>query len=210
VGGVTVAGDQGAAVTDDLREGSEPIELQLPDSIGVVEWVRIRTKGIGCSVTIPAYGTNQRSAIGLRQLRQTSRLSFGWKECLYNPSMRRGAERVILVVEADPELRTLYRTTLRSAGYAVFAVDDGIDALEYVEQTHPAAVVLDLGLPRLNGRDVQREMAAKPDTQRIPIIVVTGQTENIDHRDFACVLHKPVGPDALITAVHECLNKLRR
>jgi CheY-like chemotaxis protein len=116
-------------------------------------------------------------------------------------------DRVILVVEDDAALRTLYRTTLRSAGYAVFAVDDGIDALEYVEQTLPAAVVLDLGLPRLNGRDVQREMASQPHTNRIPIVVVTGQTEDINKGDFACVLHKPVEPEALLSAVQNCLQR---
>ena len=116
-------------------------------------------------------------------------------------------ERVILVVEDDPELRTLYRTTLRSAGYAVFAVDDGLDALEYVEQTVPAAVVLDLGLPRLHGLDVQRELAAQPHTQNIPIVVVTGESGSINERDFSCVLRKPIQPDALVSAIENCLNR---
>ena len=88
----------------------------------------------------------------------------------------------------------LYRTALRAAGYAVFAVEDGIDALAYVEQTLPSALVLDFGLPRLDGRDVQRELASKPHTRRIPIIGVTGQTTNINEADFACVLHKPLNP----------------
>ena len=116
-------------------------------------------------------------------------------------------ERVILVVEDDPELRTLYRTTLRSAGYAVFAVDDGLDALEYVEQTVPAAVVLDLGLPRLHGLDVQRELAAQPHTQHIPIVVVTGESGKLNERDFSCVLRKPIQPDALVSAIENCLSK---
>ena len=114
---------------------------------------------------------------------------------------------MILVVEDDPELRSLYRTALRSAGYAVFAVDDGIDALQYVEQVVPAAVVLDLGLPRLDGRDVQKELAAQPHTQNIPIIVVTGQSANVDERDFSCVLRKPIEPDSLILAVEACLGR---
>jgi chemosensory pili system protein ChpA (sensor histidine kinase/response regulator) len=125
-------------------------------------------------------------------------------ECSHVPS---APQRTILVVEDDPELRTLYRTTLRSAGYAVFAVDDGLDALEYVEQVVPAAVVLDLGLPRLDGRDVQRELAAQPHTQRIPIVVVTGQTENINEDDFACVLQKPIDADELVAAVQKCLQR---
>src|SRR5918992_2633458 len=122
-------------------------------------------------------------------------------------SVRTAKESVVLIVEDDPELRTLYRTVLRGAGYAVFAVDDGIDALQYVEQTLPAAVVLDLGLPRLHGRDVQRELAAQPHTQDIPIIVVTGEAGNIDERDFACVMRKPIQADALVSAVHDCLSK---
>jgi CheY-like chemotaxis protein len=67
--------------------------------------------------------------------------------------------------------------------------------------------VLDLGLPRLDGRDVQRELAAQPRTRRIPIVVVTGQTANINEQDFACVLHKPIQPDALVSAVQNCARR---
>ena len=119
----------------------------------------------------------------------------------------RSANTVILVVEDDAELRALYRSALRAAGYAVFAVEDGIDALEYVEQTTPAAVVLDLGLPRLDGRDVHREIESKRFNPRIPIIVVTGQTENVNEADYACVLHKPIDPYALVAAVQRCLRQ---
>ncbi len=103
----------------------------------------------------------------------------------------------------------MYRSALRAAGYAVFAGEDGIDALQSVEQTLPAAVVLDLGLLRLDGRDVHREIASKGYNPRIPIIVVTGQTENIDEREYACVLRKPVDPDDLVDAVARCLRQQR-
>ncbi len=115
--------------------------------------------------------------------------------------------KIVLVVEDDAELRSLYRAALRAAGYFVFAVDDGIDALQYVEQTRPAAVVLDLGLPRLDGRDVQRELAAHPDTRDIPIIVVTGQIADVNESDFTCVLRKPIQADQLVAAVQRCLAK---
>ena len=114
---------------------------------------------------------------------------------------------IVLLVEDDLDLRTLYRTTLRAAGYAVFAVQDGIDALAFAEQTLPAAVVLDLGLPRLNGRDVQRELAAQAHTRHIPIIVVTGETSNINEQDFRCVLRKPIDPDELVSAVQDCIRR---
>lgn len=105
-------------------------------------------------------------------------------------------------------LRELYRTTLRAAGYAVVAVSDGIDALRRVEREAPDAVVLDLGLPQLNGRDVQRELKSAPDTRHIPIVVVSGNdTSDLNPDDFACVLNKPISADALVDAVQNCIRR---
>src|SRR5688572_20946006 len=117
---------------------------------------------------------------------------------------------VVLVVEDDPPLRELYRASLTAAGYAVFAVEDGLDALRYVEVNRPAVIVLDIGLPRLSGVDVQRELAAHSTTQDIPLVVVTGDTSQINESDFSCVLKKPIDAHALIAAVHRCLTNLRR
>ena len=105
--------------------------------------------------------------------------------------------RLVLVVEDDPQAGELFRSTLRNHGYAVIAVEDGVDALRYVESHTPAAVVLDLGLPRLHGRDVHREMAAHGLTAKIPVIVVTGDAADLNEQDFSCVLRKPVSPDEL-------------
>ena len=117
-------------------------------------------------------------------------------------------QRYVLVVEDDPTLRELYRSTLRGAGYAVVAVGDGVDALRRVERDTPDAVVLDLGLPRLNGRDVQRELKSAPDTRHIPIVVVSGHdTSDLDETDFACILQKPVNPDSLLSAVQNCVRR---
>ena len=112
---------------------------------------------------------------------------------------------VILVVEDDPAMRELYRTALTAAGYGVFAVEDGLDALRYVESRRPAAMVLDLGLPRLHGRDVQREMAAQGLTTHIPIVVVTAEPGPINEPDFACVLRKPIEPEEVVEAVQRCV-----
>jgi len=120
-------------------------------------------------------------------------------------------ERYVLVVEDDPTLREMYRSALRAAGYAVVAVSDGLDALRRVERETPDAIVLDLGLPRLGGRDVQKELKSAPDTRHIPIVVVSGSdTSDLDPDDFACVLAKPISSDALINAVQKCLTRSPR
>lgn len=117
---------------------------------------------------------------------------------------------VILVVEDDRQARAMFRTALRNEGYNVVAVGDGLDALTYLETHSPAAVVLDLGLPRLHGRDVLAEMAAHGLTQAVPVIVVTGESRPLlNDLDYACVLRKPISPEELITSVRGCIAKAR-
>ena len=118
---------------------------------------------------------------------------------------------VVLVVEDDRQAREMFRSALRAEGYNVVAVGDGIDALSYLE-THnlPAAVVLDLGLPRLHGRDVLLEMTAQGLTDNVPVIVVTGESHPlVNELHFACVLRKPICPDELIASVRGCIERSR-
>jgi two-component system KDP operon response regulator KdpE len=113
----------------------------------------------------------------------------------------------VLIVEDDRSTRELFRAGLTHAGYTVIAVEDGVDALRYLDSHNPPdAVVLDLGLPRLPGGDVYREMAAQGLTERVPVIVVTGNGATLNERDFACVLRKPIDPDKLVAAVENCLR----
>ena len=77
-----------------------------------------------------------------------------------------------------------------------------------VEIDRPDAVVLDLGLPRLSGRDVNRELKASAKTRDIPVVVVSGSdVSDLDPKDFACVLKKPASLDAVIGAVKNCLRR---
>jgi len=115
----------------------------------------------------------------------------------------------VLIVEDDAVLRSLYRATLQLEGFHVIAVEDGVDALRHLDVTRPAVVVLDLNLPRLNGRDVQREIKGRVDTCHIPIVIVTGEdTSDLRPEDFACILHKPMDPSEVVSAVRRCLSKL--
>jgi CheY-like chemotaxis protein len=92
----------------------------------------------------------------------------------------------------------------------VVAVEDGLTALQHIELAEPAAVVLDLNLPRVRGLDVHRELQAAPATQHIPVIVVTGQEpSDLYPTQFACILRKPFKPDELVTAVERCLDTER-
>ena len=116
----------------------------------------------------------------------------------------------VLVVEDDAALRTLYWASLTAAGYRVFAFEDGLDALRYLDGNGPPdAVVLDLELPRVSGRDVHQELAAHSETAGIPVVVVTGSDNiaDLDPKRFACILRKPIHVDALLRAIENCLKR---
>jgi len=114
----------------------------------------------------------------------------------------------VLIVEDDQSLRELYQRVLTLEGYGVIAAEDGVDALRCVERQPVDAVILDLVLPRLDGRAVKRSFEADEVMRKVPVILITGHMNpDIDPADFACVLHKPVGIEALVQAVRDCLQK---
>jgi DNA-binding response OmpR family regulator len=112
----------------------------------------------------------------------------------------------ILIVEDDESLNRLYRTALAFAGYETEQAADGLHALQMIDLHPPDLVVLDLNLPMVSGFVVQQDIAARAHTRHIPIVIVTGTSENIDQLELPCVLRKPVSPDDLIDAVRKCLQ----
>ena len=118
---------------------------------------------------------------------------------------------VVLLVEDDPSTREIFRVALRHAGFVVVAVDDGLAALQRIESDPPDIVVLDMGLPRLGGRDVLREIRANPNTRPIPIVIVTGtEVADLNERAGIPVLTKPVEPDTLIRTVEDLVRRAFR
>lgn len=81
----------------------------------------------------------------------------------------------LLVVEDEPELRTLIADVLSEAGYAIDTVASGEAALAAVATNPPAAVVLNIHLAGdLDGWQVLAELKARPATARLPVVVATG------------------------------------
>jgi two-component system OmpR family response regulator len=111
----------------------------------------------------------------------------------------------VLVVEDDADLRYLFRLALTVAGFSVREAADGYQALVSLEQ-HPADVlVLDLGLPRVDGISVLEELAARSDLGAPSVVVVTG-IDGVERSD-AVVLRKPVESPALVGAVRGVLRR---
>ena len=84
-----------------------------------------------------------------------------------------GDEQVVLVVDDDPNALDLLGRTLQDAGVRVVTASDGQEALKLARQLHPAAITLDVLMPGIDGWEVLRQLKADPETQDIPVIMVT-------------------------------------
>jgi putative two-component system response regulator len=87
---------------------------------------------------------------------------------------------LVLVAEDDAANRALLSRLLERAGYRSITVGDGKDAIRAATDERPDLVLLDIGLPGMNGLDVCRRLRADPRTVALPIILVTGQTASRD------------------------------
>lgn len=86
----------------------------------------------------------------------------------------------ILVVEDEDALATLLTYNLEKEGFRVEHAGDGEEALLKVEEETPDLVLLDWMLPKVSGVEVCRQLRARPDTKRTPVLMLTARGEESD------------------------------
>jgi CheY-like chemotaxis protein/two-component sensor histidine kinase len=109
----------------------------------------------------------------------------------------------VLFVDDNADMSTITRKLLESYGYQVQTAHDGPRALEMAMEDQPDVVLLDIGLPEIDGYEVARRMRQDPDFQNVVLVAVTGYGLESDRRraqeaGFAYHLVKPVDFDALL------------
>ena len=123
------------------------------------------------------------------------------------PADRRG-RRLVLIVDDCADTRTLYSEYLDLAGFAVKEASDGIGAFDMAAAALPDVVVMDLGLPGMDGREVLRQLKADPRTRAIPVVVVSGyppSTAASERTPWEAYVLKPCVPDDLIDTIGRLL-----
>ncbi|HUE96510.1 MAG TPA: response regulator, partial [Longimicrobiaceae bacterium] len=86
----------------------------------------------------------------------------------------------ILVVDDEPDISALIAYHLARASYQVRTAANGAEALRAVEAQLPDLIVLDLMLPGASGLDILRELRRRPETQALPVILLTAKREEQD------------------------------
>jgi len=118
--------------------------------------------------------------------------------------------RTILVVEDERQIAGLVRDYLEHAGFAVLTAGDGASGLAMARTRRPDAIVLDLGLPRIDGLDVIR--ALRRDST-VPILILTARGDETDRvaglelgaDDYVV---KPFSPKELVARVRAVLRRV--
>lgn len=118
----------------------------------------------------------------------------------------------VLLAEDDPDIQLVARLALRKAGFEVTAVGDGATALARAGADRPDLILLDWMMPVMDGSETCRRLKADPATAGIPVIFLTGKSQERDVADGlslgACgYLTKPFDALTLGAKVRELFDK---
>ena len=120
-------------------------------------------------------------------------------------------EKTILCIEDEREMIELFKIILGRRGYRVSGALGGEEGIQRAEELEPDLILLDLMMPGLDGWEVLQRMRADEKLQKIPVIIVTAKSQEIDR---VLALHvaqvndyvtKPFGPQDLIDSVNRVL-----
>ncbi|MGE0444926.1 MAG: response regulator [Vicinamibacterales bacterium] len=118
---------------------------------------------------------------------------------------------LILVVDDEPQIAAIAGDYLRRAGHSVAVAGDGAAALALAREQRPDLIVLDLGLPRVDGMHVARMLRRESD---VPIIMLTARVDEADRLAGLDVgaddyLTKPFSPRELVARARAVLRRAR-
>jgi DNA-binding response OmpR family regulator len=121
-------------------------------------------------------------------------------------------EKLVMVIEDDPEMVELLKLLLRRRAIRVVPVLAAEESFAAVEELRPDLVLLDLMMPKVSGWDIYQHMQASPELCTIPIMILSVQprkTSELKGQYFdaaAGYFTKPFRPQSLLAQVDRCLG----
>lgn len=118
--------------------------------------------------------------------------------------------KTVMIIEDHYDFHESLSLRLRASGVRVVSAYDGFGGLCGIIEEKPDLVVLDLGLPDLNGLELMHFLRSTPGMQQVPVVVLTGSTDaTVEEQALALgvrrVLYKPVRQRAIVHTILEML-----
>jgi two-component system KDP operon response regulator KdpE len=115
----------------------------------------------------------------------------------------------VLIVDDEPQIRRVMRTTLTSQGYAVLEAKSGEEALEKLRSDHPGLILLDVNMPGVSGLDVCREIRQSSDVPIIMLTVRNSERDKVQALDAGAddYVVKPFGAQELMARIRAALRR---
>lgn len=116
----------------------------------------------------------------------------------------------ILIVDDEKTIRRFLKATLVSHGYAVFEAANGVEALKYAVSSHPDVIILDLGLPDMDGIDIVRQIRERSKTPIIILSVREDESDKIAALDAGVddYLTKPFHAGEMLARIRAVMRRL--
>lgn len=120
-------------------------------------------------------------------------------------------KKLILAVDDIPVNQTLLKSQLRFSEYDVITASNGKEALQKIAADHPDAVLLDIMMPGMDGFDVLEAIRHNPETEELPVIMLTSLSE-MEHHAHATMkgangyLTKPLVTNQLIASLDKLFS----
>src|SRR5579872_7091157 len=116
----------------------------------------------------------------------------------------------ILVVDDEEHIVMILRDSLEFSGFQVNTAYNGVEALQSVEKEKPDLMVLDIGMPKMDGWEVCRRMKSSETTKDVPIIILTAYAQASDRKkglDLGAdrFITKPCDPIYLVEEINTLL-----
>ena len=160
----------------------------------------------GGSIEARSEGLGKGSEFTVRlPLREPSCRQAGTADLAPTPQLS-GSRRRILVADDNPDVVESFEVMLQTLGHEVATALDGFEVLEKAERFRPDVVVLDIGMPKLNGLETARRLRQQLWGREAVLIAITGWGDEEDKRlsaeaGFNVHLVKPVDPVTLLNVL---------
>ncbi len=106
-------------------------------------------------------------------------------------------KKTILIIDDEPDTLTYFRTLLEDNGYITVTAENGEEGLKRLEELTPDLITLDISMPEMSGIKYYRTLRENEKWKSIPIIIVTGVSDNL--RQFISTRKQVPPPDGYIS-----------